>query len=103
MVVFLIKAVRAVKADFKFAIVFQPICGTLTLSENFFTSTLNIPKPFVILKLDDLWCEDGLVYPGWEQVVNFLNEQGIKGTIGIIGSSLEDGNPAYFNWIKKHI
>ena len=58
-------------------------------------------KPYVILKLDDLWCEDELVHQGWSKVVDFLNEQKIKGTIGLIGSSLEKDNPTYFDWIKK--
>ena len=57
--------------------------------------------PFIILKLDDLWFEDGLVHPGWIQVVAFLNEEKIKGTIGIIGNSLEVDNEKYFAWIKN--
>ncbi|MEM0995224.1 MAG: DUF2334 domain-containing protein [Bacteroidota bacterium] len=56
---------------------------------------------YVILKLDDLWCEQDLVHEGWEQVVDFLNEQKVKGTIGIVGNSLEEDNPAYFDWIKN--
>lgn len=55
---------------------------------------------YVILKLDDLWFEEGLVHTGWIQVVDFLNKENIRGTIGIIGSSLETDNTAYFNWIK---
>lgn len=58
-------------------------------------------KPMVILKLDDLWFEDGLVHPGWVQVVDFLNSLEIKGTIGIVGNSLEEGDSSYFNWIKE--
>jgi peptidoglycan/xylan/chitin deacetylase (PgdA/CDA1 family) len=54
----------------------------------------------VILKLDDLWFENGLVHPGWIQVVNFLNTLEVKGTIGIVGNSLEEGDSTYFNWIK---
>ncbi len=59
------------------------------------------PKPYVILKLDDLWCKDEIVHPGWEEVVEFLNNQKVKGTIGLIGDSLEKDNPTYFEWIKK--
>lgn len=57
-------------------------------------------KPYIILKLDDLWCEDKVVHKGWQQVINFLNEQKIKGTIGIVGNSLEEEKPEYFDWIK---
>ena len=57
-------------------------------------------RPSVILKLDDLWYEEGLVHPGWTQVVEFLNAEGVLGTIGLVCSSLEEGNQAYFQWIK---
>ena len=56
--------------------------------------------PYVILKLDDLWFEDGLVHKGWIQVVDFLNKEKVKGTIGIIGSSLETDDKGYLNWVK---
>lgn len=59
-----------------------------------------VTKPYVILKLDDLLCEEQLVHSGWMQVIDFLNEQEVKGTIGIIGHSLEEDHPTYFNWIK---
>ncbi len=58
-------------------------------------------KPFVILKLDDLWCKDNEVHAGWKMVVEFLNAQEVKGTIGLIGDSLEKDNFAYFDWIKE--
>ncbi len=58
-------------------------------------------KPYVILKLDDLWCKNDVVHPGWEKVIEFLNSQDVKGSIGLIGSSLEKDNPAYFEWIQK--
>jgi len=58
-------------------------------------------KPYVILKLDDLWCEQEVVHKGWQQVVDFLNEENVKGTIGIVGNSLEKEDEAYFNWIKE--
>jgi peptidoglycan/xylan/chitin deacetylase (PgdA/CDA1 family) len=57
-------------------------------------------QPYVILKLDDLWNEEGLVHPGWQQVVDFLNEEGVKGTIGLVCNSLEEGDETYFQWIK---
>jgi len=64
-------------------------------------SPTKISKPFVILKLDDLWCKEKVVHEGWIKVVEFLNEQEIKGTIGIIGNSLEEDNPTYFDWVKE--
>jgi peptidoglycan/xylan/chitin deacetylase (PgdA/CDA1 family) len=58
-------------------------------------------KPYVILKLDDLWCKNDKVHLGWQKVIEFLNMMEVKGTIGLIGDSLEKDNPAYFQWIKK--
>lgn len=34
-------------------------------------------------------------------MVDFLNESNIKASLGIIGFSLEEDNPAYFDWIKN--
>jgi peptidoglycan/xylan/chitin deacetylase (PgdA/CDA1 family) len=73
----------------------------LTHCKTMKNSQLAAKKPMVILKLDDLWLEDGLVHPGWLQVVDFLNSLEIKGTIGIVGNSLEAGDASYFNWIKE--
>lgn len=56
--------------------------------------------PAIILKLDDLWYEDGLVHPGWVEVMDFLSEEGVIGTIGIVGNSLETEDERYFQWIK---
>ncbi|MCB9082581.1 MAG: polysaccharide deacetylase family protein [Lewinellaceae bacterium] len=75
------------------AFFFPVISDPLILSEG---ETL----PQVILKLDDLKYEDGLVDPGWQQVIAYLRSESVVGTIGIIGSSLEEGTPAYFQWIK---
>ncbi len=58
-------------------------------------------RPYVILKLDDLWCKNDVVHPGWEKVIEFLNAEEVRGTIGLIGSSLEKDNIEYFNWIKE--
>ena len=57
--------------------------------------------PYVILKLDDLWNEDELVHQGWVQVIDFLRKEKIVGSIGIVGESLENGKPEYFEWIKR--
>ncbi|MEM6378793.1 MAG: hypothetical protein AAF705_11275, partial [Bacteroidota bacterium] len=56
--------------------------------------------PQIILKLDDLKYEQGLVHPGWTQVIDFLNQEEVTGTIGLIGNSLEKDVPVYFDWIK---
>ncbi len=56
--------------------------------------------PQVILKLDDLKYEQGLVHPGWIQVIDFLKAEHTTGTIGLIGNSLEKDQAAYFDWIK---
>ena len=60
-----------------------------------------VNKPRVILKLDDLWFEDGLVHEGWQEVINYLNDEKVIGTIGLVGNSLEKGDKNYFDWIKK--
>jgi len=57
-------------------------------------------KPFVILKLDDLWNKNDVVHSGWREVMAFLNEEKVVGTIGLIGESLEGGSEAYYQWIK---
>jgi peptidoglycan/xylan/chitin deacetylase (PgdA/CDA1 family) len=57
--------------------------------------------PYVILKLDDLWCKNDVIHPGWGNVIEFLNSQDVRGTIGLIGSSLENDNPEYFAWVKE--
>ena len=57
--------------------------------------------PYVILKLDDLWCEDNVVHTGWDSVITYLNEQNIKGSIGLVGESLEEDNPSYYEWILQ--
>ena len=33
--------------------------------------------------------------------MDFLKREQVVGTIGIVGSSLEDGDTAYFDWIKN--
>jgi peptidoglycan/xylan/chitin deacetylase (PgdA/CDA1 family) len=59
--------------------------------------------PLIILKLDDLWYEDGLVHPGWLQLVDYLNDQEVTGTIGLVCESLEDADGAYYEWIADRI
>lgn len=61
-------------------------------------------KPQVILlKLDDVVARkknDGPVSPRWLKVTEHLKAHGIKAGFGIICESLEEENPAYFQWIK---
>jgi peptidoglycan/xylan/chitin deacetylase (PgdA/CDA1 family) len=57
-------------------------------------------KPLIVLKLDDLWNEHGLVHPGWQQVIDYLNREKVTGTIGLICDSLEEGDSAYVQWIQ---
>ena len=38
--------------------------------------------------------------PRWQRIADFLEKSNIKASFGIIGSSLEEDNPAYFDWIK---
>ncbi len=61
----------------------------------------NADKPLIVLKLGDLWYERGLVHPGWQQVIEFLNQEKITGTIGLVCDSLEEGDSTYFQWIKN--
>ncbi len=61
--------------------------------------------PVVILKLDDVFPSGeagGPVSPRWKRVADYLEKGGLKSSFGIICSSLEVDNPAYFDWIKDH-
>ena len=51
----------------------------------------------VVLKLDDVVTDNA---PRWQRVTDFLEDNDLKASYGIIGYSLEDDNPAYFKWIK---
>ena len=55
------------------------------------------------LKLDDLLqgAADGQAVPkSWQRVADFLEKKKIKSSMGIIGVSLVEDNPAYFEWIR---
>ena len=58
----------------------------------------------IILKLDDVTSNGARgnvpVSPRWQRVADFIEQSKLKASFGIIGSSLEQDNPAYFNWIK---
>lgn len=59
----------------------------------------------IILKFDDVThhgADDTCpVSPRWQRLADFLAKEHIKGAFGIIGHSLEEDRPAYFNWIKN--
>lgn len=61
-------------------------------------------KPVIILKLDDITRhgppETGTVSPRWQKCVDFIEREGLKASLGIIGFSLEEDAPAYFQWIR---
>jgi hypothetical protein len=60
--------------------------------------------PVVILKLDDVTRNgargDAPVSPRWQRCVDFLCQQQVKSSLGIIGKSLEADHEPYFKWIK---
>ena len=63
------------------------------------------PVPIIILKLDDVVASNeagGPVSSRWKRAADYLEKNEIKGGMGIICSSLEPDNPAYFDWIKQH-
>jgi peptidoglycan/xylan/chitin deacetylase (PgdA/CDA1 family) len=60
--------------------------------------------PVIILKLDDIVrhgpAETGTVSPRWLRCVDFIRQEKLKASLGIIGYSLEEDAPAYFKWIR---
>jgi peptidoglycan/xylan/chitin deacetylase (PgdA/CDA1 family) len=71
------------------------------MAGSFLLSCTAYANTFIVLKLDDLKQEQNVVHSGWENVLRFLNDEGIIGTIGIIGSSLESPSKEYVRWIKN--
>ncbi len=60
-------------------------------------------KQIILLKLDDIVQEknkDLAISPRWQKMADFIMKNKLKAGFGIIGSSLEQDNPAYFKWIK---
>jgi peptidoglycan/xylan/chitin deacetylase (PgdA/CDA1 family) len=59
----------------------------------------------IILKLDDVLAfskhNGPPVSPRWQRVADYIEKSHLKASFGIIGSSLECDNPAYFEWIKN--
>lgn len=56
----------------------------------------------ILLKLDDVVQVNGSpVHRNWQRMADYVASNGIKASFGIICSSLEKDNPAYFAWIKE--
>lgn len=60
-------------------------------------------QKIVLLKLDDVhYGNNGEpVPPRWQRVADYLATKNIKAGFGIIGYSLAENNPPYFQWIKN--
>lgn len=62
------------------------------------------PAPVVILKLDDVTRNGAKgsspVSPRWQRCVDFLTQEHLAASLGILGYSLDRDAPAYFQWIK---
>jgi peptidoglycan/xylan/chitin deacetylase (PgdA/CDA1 family) len=57
----------------------------------------------ILLKLDDVVPRrvgSSPISPRWQKTADYLKAEKIKGSFGIITESLEQDNPAYFQWIK---
>lgn len=55
----------------------------------------------IILKLDDVkQVKNAPVHRSWQRVLDYIEKNGLKASFGIICSSLETDNAAYFDWIK---
>jgi len=65
-------------------------------------ATAQTPAPVIILKLDDLkfTSASAPIAPRWLQLADYIQKNKLKASIGIICSSLENGNAAYVQWIK---
>ncbi len=63
-------------------------------------SQAQAPAPAVILKLDDMKHRNGVLTPGWQQTLAYLDEQAIPASIGVVGNTLEDAPAAYLDALK---
>ena len=55
----------------------------------------------VILKADDIkYDAEHILSPRWQTFINYIVDQNINAGLGLIGNSLEEDHPAYFNRIK---
>jgi peptidoglycan/xylan/chitin deacetylase (PgdA/CDA1 family) len=76
-------------------------CRTGAKENSSNAKTVEPSSKLVVLKLDDVVCGSaGLAVPKlWQRVADYLEEKQIKSSMGIIGFSLVDANPAYYKWI----
>lgn len=56
--------------------------------------------PRIILKLDDLCCVAGGLHPGWVQLFDFLDEQGLPASLGLICESLEHAPQSFLSRVR---
>ena len=61
-------------------------------------------RRYVMLKLDDLRGSGTktVVHPRFQRVVDELVGRKLKGSLGVITKTMEQGDPAYFDWIRKN-
>lgn len=59
-------------------------------------------QKIVLLKLDDVTYGDKgeAVPPRWSRVADYIESKGLKAGFGIIGFSLAENKPEYFQWVK---
>ena len=63
--------------------------------------TKKTTQKLCVLKLDDVMAGNGgqIVPERWQRVADYLEGKKVKSSMGIIGVSLENHNPAYYKWI----
>jgi peptidoglycan/xylan/chitin deacetylase (PgdA/CDA1 family) len=82
---------------------FRPGLPLLAFLFSAFVSSAAADPQVVILKLDDVVAQpsaNGPVSERWQRIADYLVQNRIKGSFGIICALLEPDNPAYFHWIK---
>lgn len=63
--------------------------------------TILVYKQFVILKADDLMYEPGdIISDRWTNYFNYIENKGLKSSVGIVGVSLKQGNAEYLKRVK---
>lgn len=61
-----------------------------------------IYKQLIFLKADDLVFDNSnIVSARWRSFINFIELKKIKGSLGLIGNSLEKGNNAYYSYLRN--
>lgn len=78
--------------------------ATPTLSATEPGTEADAKMPVIILKLDDITRSGASggrpIASRWQRCLDFLEKEGVRASFGIIGYSLEEDVPAYFDWIK---